>query len=79
MDSAPDKLDEQGRLMAFSLPDLTALEQAIALGAVKVRYADGREVTYRSLAEMRSLVNEMRSQLGIASTAPRSFIAEHRR
>jgi hypothetical protein len=65
--------------MAYQQSDLTALEAAIALGAIKVRYADGREVTYRSLADMRSLANEMRRQLGMIDDTPRSFIAEHRR
>lgn len=38
--------------MAWTQTDVDALKAAIATGALKVRYADGREVTYRSLAEM---------------------------
>lgn len=45
--------------MAFTQADVVALERAIALGATKVRFADNREVAYRSLAEMRSLLAEM--------------------
>lgn len=33
--------------------DLAAIETAIAKGEVKVRFADGSEVTYRSVAELR--------------------------
>lgn len=58
--------------------DLAALEAAIATGATKVRYADGREVTYRSLAEMLRIRDMMKAELGQA-TAPRVFVAEHRR
>lgn len=43
--------------------DLTALNEAIATGALKVRYADGREVTYRSLADLRSIRDEVASAL----------------
>jgi hypothetical protein len=58
--------------------DLDALERAIALGALQVRYADGREVRYRSLADMRSLRQEMRRELGYREGS-RVMLAEHRR
>ena len=38
--------------MAMTTADIDALDAAIASGASKVRFADGREITYRSLAEM---------------------------
>lgn len=34
--------------------DLDALEAALARGESRVRFADGREVEYRSVAELRS-------------------------
>lgn len=37
--------------MAFTQDQLTALDEAIALGSLTVKYAD-KEVTYRSLNEM---------------------------
>ncbi|MET0375751.1 MAG: hypothetical protein ABW128_16030 [Rhizorhabdus sp.] len=49
--------------MAFTNDDATALRAAIAAGAVKVRYADGREVTYRSLAEMREILRMIQADL----------------
>jgi hypothetical protein len=45
----------------FSEADAVALRAAIATGALKVRYADGREVTYRSLAEMREILGMINS------------------
>jgi hypothetical protein len=38
--------------MAFTTSDLTAIESAIASGELTVRYADGKEVTYRSIGEL---------------------------
>ena len=64
--------------MAYGQTDLDALELAIATGALKVRYADGREVTYRSLAEMRSLRREIRAALGLSEPG-RTIVVEHRR
>lgn len=64
--------------MAFQQSDLTALEAAIATGALKVRYSDGREVTYRTLAEMQRLRQLMRAELGYVESN-RIVLAEHRR
>lgn len=50
--------------MAMTQADLSAIEEAIATGAMKVRFADNREVTYRSLAEMRSIRDEIAAALG---------------
>lgn len=38
--------------MAFTQADIDALDVSIKAGALSVRYADGRAVTYRSLDEM---------------------------
>jgi hypothetical protein len=45
--------------------DLDALKAAVASGVLRVRYKGPpeREVEYQSLAEMRSLLAEMRGQL----------------
>lgn len=45
--------------MAFTAAQITALERAIATGALMVRYGD-RTVQYRSLAEMEALLSRMR-------------------
>lgn len=40
--------------MAFTQTDLVNIRAAIASGVMKVRYADGREVTYQSGADLRA-------------------------
>lgn len=50
--------------MAWTIDDYNALKDAMKSGAVKVKYAD-KEVTYRSLAEMTSLLNAMAKELGL--------------
>lgn len=64
--------------MAFTQDDVTALRRALATGAVKVRYADGREVTYRSLSDIRSLLAEAEADV---AGQPRNVVsfAEHSR
>lgn len=49
--------------MAWTQADLDALDASIALGAKKVRYADGREVEYRSLREMKGLREDIKASL----------------
>ncbi len=38
--------------MAFAQTDLEAIQAAIGSGVLRVRYADGREVTYQSLDDL---------------------------
>ena len=64
--------------MAFTQSELDALESAIATGALIVRYSDGRQVQYRSLAEMQRLRQLMRAELGYSEPS-RVKLAEHRR
>lgn len=62
--------------MAFSQSDVDELRRAIATGAMRVRYADGREVTYRTLAEMRETLTMMTDEVrGGASGSSRGFLA----
>ncbi|KQP11166.1 hypothetical protein ASF28_08975 [Methylobacterium sp. Leaf99] len=49
--------------MAYTDKDIAALKAAIATGATKVRFADNREVTYRTLAEMRSILAGMQAEV----------------
>lgn len=48
--------------MSFSQSDITALESAIKSGVRRVKYAD-REAEYHSLAEMQSLLAQMRAEV----------------
>jgi len=50
--------------MAFSQTQLDSLDQAIADGALEVKYRD-RTVIYRSLKEMLQIRDLMRKDLGI--------------
>ena len=52
--------------MAFTIDQLTALDAAIAQGALTVKYAD-KEVTYRSLNEMLQLRDLMNKEVNPAS------------
>jgi hypothetical protein len=64
--------------MAYTSDDLTALEGAIKTGALSVKYSD-REVTYRSLKDMRSLREEMRRELGLSRRGLRFTYYETRK
>lgn len=55
--------------MAFTQPQLDALEAAIAEGARIVEYED-RKIEYRSLKDMMALADSMRKDLG-ASRKPK--------
>lgn len=50
----------------WTADDYNQLKAAIALGALRVEYADKR-IEYRSLNEMQRLLNEMAEQLGYNS------------
>lgn len=62
--------------MAFTQAQLTALDDAIALGALEVRYQD-KTVQYRSLSEMLQLRDLMRRELGLASAANTRIYPSH--
>lgn len=61
--------------MSWTQADLIAINQAIATGAMEVRFADGRLVKYRSLAEMRSIRDEIASALGLKPEPMRTTYA----
>ena len=52
--------------------DLRNIEQAIATGALVVKYTD-REVRYRSLNEMKEVRDMIRKALGIGKKSGRVF------
>ena len=51
--------------MTWTTDDLTAISSAIASGALSVRYADGRSVTYHSIDAMLRVRNLIRAELGL--------------
>lgn len=48
----------------FTTDDLTAINLAIKSGTLRVRFAD-RDVTYRSLEEMKEIRDLIRADLGL--------------
>lgn len=53
--------------MAWTQNDLIVLEKAIASGATRVKYSD-KEVEYRSLSEMMTIRDNIRTELGLNGT-----------
>jgi len=64
--------------MAWTPDDLTALDAAIATGALRVGYADGKSVTYRSLDEMIALRGLIRRELGLERAPIRKVYAPNK-
>lgn len=64
----------------WTMTDLQNLDRAIATGATKVRFADNREVTYRSISDMWSIRREIVSALaGGIDALPRQTVVEFTR
>jgi hypothetical protein len=60
----------------WTMDHYTALLNAIATGALRVKYAD-KEVEYRSLAEMQALLQQMAVALGITKPTTRTTVASY--
>jgi len=56
--------------MAFSASDLATLEAAIAAGTLRVKFADGREVTYQDADQMLRVRAAMQSDIAAAAATP---------
>jgi hypothetical protein len=54
--------------MAWQQSDIDTLKAAIAQGALRVRFAD-RDVTYRSLAEMRETLRLVKAEVNADPTS----------
>ncbi len=67
--------------MTWTNKDLEKLEKAYKTGTVEVHYENNQKVRYRSLSEMRSLIDEARRELGLDSwkDQSRSFVPRYRR
>ena len=61
--------------MAYSQADVDTLQAAIATGALTVRSADGRLVTYRSLDEMKRILQEVRDAVTPSAAGSRTSYA----
>ena len=56
--------------MNYSSQQLADLRSAIAEGVLKVKFSDGRELTYRSLAEMLETERRMAAEVETAQARP---------
>ena len=56
--------------MSYSAEQLAELRSAIAEGVLKVRFSDGRELTYRSLAEMLETERKMAAEVETTQARP---------
>lgn len=54
--------------MAYTTTQLADLRAAIAEGVLSVRFSDGRQLTYRSLDEMRRIEAKMAAELEAGTT-----------
>ena len=59
-------------MAAWSQSDIDNLKKAIGEGVLEVRFADGRQVRYRSLKEMRETLDMMEDEVN-PSVAPRQM------
>lgn len=57
--------------MTYTLAQRDALKQAIASGVLRLSY-DGRTVEYRSMAELKSALNEVEAALARDSGRPQT-------
>lgn len=55
--------------MAFSTTDLNNIKSAIASGELTVRFADGRETTYRSMSDLLQAKKTIEGELYSDSTS----------
>jgi hypothetical protein len=60
--------------MAFTTADLATIETAIATGAMRVKFADGREVTYQTGADLLRARDAILSSINAESATPVSRI-----
>jgi hypothetical protein len=56
--------------MSYTAEQLAELRSAIAEGVLKVRFSDGRELTYRSLAEMLETERTMAAEVEAGQARP---------
>lgn len=59
--------------MAFTQPQLDALDSAIAAGVLTVRTADGKLVTYQSMGDLLKARDLVASSLAAAAGATRTY------
>jgi hypothetical protein len=61
-------------IMAWTIEDYNELKKAYMSGALRVKYAD-KEVEYRSLLDMRKLLDEAEDELGLNTCSRLKYIS----
>jgi hypothetical protein len=56
--------------MAFTSSDLSTIDAAIATGALRVKFADGREVMYQTGADLLKARALIQAEVNAASATP---------
>lgn len=59
----------------WTAADLASVDETISMGALKVRYADGREVSYRSLSDLLAIRRIIADAIAPSSPPPRRAVA----
>jgi hypothetical protein len=64
--------------MAYTLADANTIKEAIASGAKRVKFSDGREVEYRTLEEMKKILEDILAEVA-GKPRPRVSLAKFTR
>ncbi len=53
--------------MGYTIEQVAQLKSTLATGALKVRFSDGRETTFRPLNEMKQIIADAEAELATAN------------
>lgn len=65
--------------MAFTQAQLDSIKTAYARGVLEATLPDGSKVRYRSLSEMRQVITDIETELGLHSTRTNVAYPTHKR
>ena len=65
-------------MAGYTEQDLTTIRSHIASGVMKVRFADGREVTYQSADQLMAVERVIQSQINVGAGVRRKRFASYR-
>ncbi|MCZ4340583.1 hypothetical protein O4H52_03120 [Sphingomonadaceae bacterium G21617-S1] len=64
---------EEELTVAFTDADLATIQAHIASGVMKVRFADGREVTYQSVEQLMAVARLIKTALTVSASATNGY------
>ncbi len=71
-------VEKELTVAGYTDSDLTTVRKKIAEGVTKVRFADGREVTYASVSELMAVERLIVAQLAVARRGRRAHFPCYR-